>query len=472
MSSVYRDYGNALSFYRRGYRGWTQTGDFDAKTYYEKLCDMIVIEYRTQGFCRLVDEIIEGKKDVEAISFHSIKFAGEILSGRPQKKYVKHAPVPIQVTNGLLTTERTVTWEEWTVYIRQYIQQYGIAIAYTYDESVKNTLLRLKIKGQERHLEVIKGYFQTADKIKIIGDDSDTKSKPDMIMVKAREDANRIIEEAKNEAERIRTEVYQAVTKSNRGGETSMLSSDLIQEYLKKEREIIRSMLGKEYEDALDDSHALLGTAERIHNEMCDQTNKLQASWVKTLDQTVAELTSIKEDFYKRIHSWQVGLYPHELRPLAERYIELYRIVNVDKIIAEELFRINNNNNNFGNGKPEIVINQSNNTEGVVTIEEFQKKALIKEYNSSPILEELEKLNRKLSIFLKKYESSLNGLDMYVYHPEEGEVYDEVWHVIEDDSEFDYSKEYRIKHCVLPGVAKKVNDNGEDDVIIPAVVTV
>ena len=87
-------------------------------------------------------------------------------------------------------------------------------------------------------------------------------------------------------------------------------------------------------------------------------------------------------------------------------------------------------------------------------------------------LEELEKLNRKLSIFLKKFESSLNGLDMYVYHPDNGEVYDEVWHMIEDDSEFDYSKEYHVKRCVLPGVAKKVNDDGEDDVIILAMVEV
>lgn len=469
MSSVYRDYGNTLSLYQRGYRGWVWTSDLDAKTYYEKLCNMVVSEYSTQGFCRLVDEIIEGKKNVEAISFRSIESAGEILRGNKKKEYVEYAPAPIRVANGFSETARTVTWEEWTMYI----QQRGVII-YTYDENVKKTFLRLKVKGQKRHLEVIKKYFQTDDKkeTQIKCDASDTRSKSDEIMAKAKEDASRIIEEARIEAERIRTEAYQDSTKNKMGGESSILSPERIQEYLGKERELIRTMLDKEYEDALDESHAVLGTAERIHNEMCDQTNNLQASWVKTLDQTVAELTSIKEDFYKRIHNWQVGLYPHELRPLAERYIELYRIVNIDKIISEELFRISGDNNNTDNGETEIVINQSNNTKGVVALAESQKETLVKEYNSSPILEELEKLNRKLIIFLKKFESSLNGLDMYVYYPENGEVYDEVWHVIEDDSEFDYSKEYHIKQCVLPGVAKKVNDDGEDDVIIPAVVEV
>ena len=468
--SVYRDYGNTLSLYQRGYRGWMRTGDLDAKTYYEKLCDMIVVEYSTQGFCRLVDEIIEGKKDVEAISFHSMEAAGEILRGNKKREYVKYAPAPIQVTNGFIGTTRTVTWEEWTAYI----QQYG-GMSYRYDENVKNTLLKLKIKGQERHLEVIKKYSHTDEKKEthIKGEESDAKSKSEKIMAKAREDASRIIEEARIEAEGIRTKAYQDVTKNERGGESSILSAESIKEYLEKERELIRVTLGKEYKDALDESHAVLGTAERIHNEMCDQTNKLQASWVKTLDQTVEELTTIKEDFYKRIHNWQVGLYPHELRPLAERYIELYRIVNVDKIIAEELFRISSgNNDSTSNVGAEIAGDQSDKIESAIAIDESQKEDLIKKYNSSPVLEELEKLNRKLSIFLKKFESSLNGLDMYVYHPDNGEVYDEVWHVIEDDSEFDYSKEYRVKRCVLPGVAKKVNDDGEDDVIIPAMVEV
>lgn len=467
MSSVYRDYGNTLSLYQRGYLGWMRTGDLDAKTYYEKLCDMVVYEYKTQGFCRLVDEIIEGKKDVEAISFHSMESAGDILRGNKKKEYVKYVPAPIQVPNGYLGTTRAVTWGEWTVYI----QQYGGAMLYRYDERVHNTLQRLKTKGQESHQEVIKKCSQTDEKkeINIKDKESDAKSKAEKIVAKAREDASRIIEEARSEAERIRTEAYQGVTKNERGGESSILSAESIQEYLEKERELIRMTLGKEYEDALDESHAVLGTAERIHNEMCDQTNKLQASWVKALDQTVEELATIKEDFYKRIHNWQVGLYPHELKPLAERYIELYHIVNVDNIIAEELFRISVGNN-ANNGESEIAGDQSDNTESAIAKDGSQE--ILKKYNSSPVLEELEKLNRKLCIFLKKFEASLNSLDMYVYHPENGEVYDEVWHVIEDDSEFDYSKEYRVKRCVLPGVAKKVNDDGEDDVIIPATVEV
>lgn len=459
MSSIYRNYSNALSLYQGGYRGWKRTGNLDAKTYYKKLRDMVVFEYRTQGFCKLVDEIIEGKNEVEAISFHSLEAAGEILRRNKKKKYVQHVPAQITDVRGIFTTLHSVTGEKLT----RYLQQYGTAMTYRYEESIKNTLLRLKIKGQKSHLKVLKKYYQAGE--------NEVKSKVEQIVAKAREDSSRIKKEAQIEAERIRSEAYSDATKYIQSEEASNLSKEAIQEYLKREREMVRTALDKEYEDALDKSYAVLGTAERIHNEMCDQTNNLQASWVKVLDKTVENLTAIKEDFYKRIRNWQVGLYPHELRPFAERYIELYHIVNVDKIIAEELFR-SNTGNNTDKSEQETARVQLDNTRNVIAMEESQKDDSVFKYNSYPVLEELEKLNRKLNTFLKRYESSLSGLDMYVYHPQSGEVYDEVWHVIEDDLEFDYSKEYRVRRCILPGVAKKVNDDDEDDVIIPAIVEV
>ncbi len=444
MSGVYRDYDNSLNMYQGGYQGWKRASRYDAKTYYDKLCGMVVQEYRMQGFCRLVDEMIEGKYDVEVITFHSLEAAGEILRGGTKKEAGEYAPVPIPDASGFRPTRHYPTWEDWT----RYVHQYGNPMMYSYSNEIGNLLLKLRARGQETHLDVFKKYFQAEEKkeIQINNPVNDARSTAEQIVAKAREDALKIREEARIEAERIRSEVYSDAAKKAQSEEVSSLSKEAIQEYLKREREAARVALGKEYEEALDKSRAILGTAEGIHNEMCDQTNRLQASWVKALDKTVEELTAIKEDFYKRIHNWQVGLYPHELRPFAERYIELYRIVNVDKMIADELFRVNPGNNT---DKVEREI-----------------------YNTSPVLEELEKLNRKLSTFLKKFESSLNGLDMYVYHPESGEAYDEVWHVIEDDSKIDYSKAYRVARCILPGVAKKVNDDGEDDVIIPAVVEV
>ena len=462
MNSIVHDNVDALSLYRKGYQGWVRNSTLDVKTYYERLCNAVVIEYKTQGFCNLVDEIIEERKGIEMISYHSFIEAREILQGHNKTDHGKYAPVLDPYAKA-----EYYTWDGWT----KSLQQKGKGRTYLY-ESTECMLLDLRKSGQACHIAVLNNNQKGEKKktqIKIISDEE--KRNADQILIKAKEDSRRIVEEARVEAERIRNEAYKDAAINKQISEVSLLSKKTIQEYLGKEREMIRMTLDKEYEKVLDESHATLGTAERIHNEMCDQTNKLQASWVKALDQTVEELTTIKEDFYKRIHNWQVGLYPHELRPFAERYIELYRIVNVDKIIAEELFRINTGNN-ANEGEQETARKQSENDKNVITIDETPKKDLLQKYNSSPVLEELEKLNRKLSIFLKKFESSLNGLDMYVYRPENGEVYDEVWHVVEDDSEFDYSKEYHVVRCILPGVAKKVNDDDEDDVIIPAIVEV
>ena len=229
----------------------------------------------------------------------------------------------------------------------------------------------------------------------------------------------------------------------------------MIKTYLSREREALRESLDKEFVDVLNQNRLTLGKSEEIHNDMCDQSNALQASWVKTLETTVNELTKIKEDFYSRIRSWQVSLYPHELQPLAERYIELYRILNIDKLIAEEIHRLHFVENN-NKGEQNYMM----------------KSTSGEEWKSSPILDGLDKLNRTLTIFLRKFEVSLNGLDMYVYYPKQGDHFDEIWHVPEDDTNFDYSKSHEVASCVLPGVAKKINDVGEDDVIIPAIVSV
>lgn len=468
MNSVIRTSGKALSLYRNWYRGRRNNSTLDAKTYYEYLCDAVVQEYKTQGFCSLVDGIIEKQCGIEVISYHSLKKAIRVLQGDNKTDNIKYAPVTITNLAYFFSKPGVCTWDE----LMSYLQQIGTVMEYRYDERVNKMLTKLKTKGQLCHLKVLNNNQKDENKEMLeINAINEATINTDQILVKAREESSKIIEEARIEAERIRAEVYQDATKNNQGGETSILSVETIQKYLTKERGMIRISLDKEYENILDENRSILGNTERLHNEMCDQTNKLQASWVKALDKTVEELAAIKEDFYKRIHNWQVDLYPHELRPFAERYIELYSIVNVDGIIAEELFRINTGNNN-DKSEHGTERNKSDRDRNVNAIDESQKEDIDQNLNTSPVLKELEKLNRKLCTFLTKFELSLRGLDMYVYHPENGEVYDEVWHVIEDDSDFDYSKEYRITRCVLPGVAKKVNDNGEDDVIIPAIVEV
>ena len=86
----------------------------------------------------------------------------------------------------------------------------------------------------------------------------------------------------------------------------------------------------------------------------------------------------------------------------------------------------------------------------------------------------LQKLNRTLTNSLKRFEGALTGIDLYVYYPSAGTEFDEMWHQVwqeDTDEESDYNNK-RITECIVPGIAKKSKDGGEDDVIIPAEVKV
>lgn len=173
--------------------------------------------------------------------------------------------------------------------------------------------------------------------------------------------------------------------------------------------------------------------AEMFHDQMCAKTNELQ----KALLNVTEEMKTIKEEFYDHLHKWQKGLYPHEFGALAERYTELYRILDVEKTIAKEVQEIQNEQN-----------------EGTLD------KTLMR----------LEKLDSTLHTFLRKYEASLNGLGLYVYRAEEGETFDYGLYECEDGSiECDGKT---VKACIVPGVARRSGIDGEVDVIIPALVSV
>ena len=86
------------------------------------------------------------------------------------------------------------------------------------------------------------------------------------------------------------------------------------------------------------------------------------------------------------------------------------------------------------------------------------------------VLKKLQSLDKSLRIFLHKFEISMNGLGLYVYRAEGGDDFDYVWHMNEDDSIDCAGK--KIRKCITPGVARRVQGDDEDDVIIPALVSI
>ena len=68
--------------------------------------------------------------------------------------------------------------------------------------------------------------------------------------------------------------------------------------------------------------------------------------------------------------------------------------------------------------------------------------------------------------FLRHFEAALDGLGLYAYFPQPGELFDEMRHTPEDEDAVCEGK--TIQFCIQPGIAKKSSDGGEDDVVIPA----
>lgn len=104
-----------------------------------------------------------------------------------------------------------------------------------------------------------------------------------------------------------------------------------------------------------------------------------------------------------------------------------------------------------------------------MNVDPLIRMELLAEGTSTNMLKELEKLKKTLSTFLHRFESSLHGLDMYVYYPEAGEMYDALWHLPENEADCTGG---HVVTCIVPGVARKAADQVDDDVVLPAVVKV
>lgn len=114
------------------------------------------------------------------------------------------------------------------------------------------------------------------------------------------------------------------------------------------------------------------------------QDHALQANWIKALDNTLEQLNAVKADFYQHLSQWQKALYPRKGKALADCYLELYRILNVEKLLREE-----------------------------VVFQADQPQA-----GPSPkTVEGLHKLNKTLTKFLRHFEAALDGLGLYAYFP-------------------------------------------------------
>lgn len=432
MSGIIKGIESAKKIYEKQHLPWSQTmGKANAESYFIELSSAIKNEYISQGYCDLVDAfMIRSYPQIDIVTYAALRqLMSENTYNEGQSKTVPGFD--------------HCTWEEgvWNRYL------------YPVDNTVFQEIYKVNQEGRRLHLNSLGERAVIGNKSNDMLKEADTRIK-ERIEAAERE-AKAIIANAERKAKEITDSAHSTVHSGSINVNAAAdrvakeVSEDLVKKYLSEFQREYKIKSEEEIAAIVDKGQKTLRKTEELHDKMCEETNAIQISWMNALSSATAELNKIKEEFYKHLHNWQVSLYPHEYVPLAERYVEFYRILNVENMISEEILYEQYNDN----ARPKSSFFPSRNQNA-----------------SSEVIKGLQNLNKTMNVFLHKYEVSLNGLGLYVYKAEIGAPFDYVWHTNIDDSIDCEGK--TVKECIVPGVARRVVGDGEDDVIIPALVSV
>ena len=419
----------ALEVYQAGYQNQRMRwGGYmlASRDFFQELRQAICYELEHDGFCTLVDDLLEhppSKMDVVAcVVFYDLA-----------NKYPSGQLTDVKNSYCVPNLNILVSWEECSHMEYQSVPMDG--------EKLMN-IQRARDAVREGHLRYLKTLTEaqpTQKPQEIPITPAPDPKEEERLLQEAKNQAAQIVENAKLEAERINQSAQTAAdailaeAQPKTENSAKERADKLVQKYLAQAQREMRQACDADMEAHLQETLSQARTLETIHGEMCDKTNALQANWIKALDNTLEQLNAVKADFYQHLSQWQKALYPREVKALAECYLELYRMLNVDKLLREEVV--------FQADQPQ--------TEP-----------------SPKTVEGLHKLNKTLTTFLRHFEAALDGLGLYAYFPQPGELFDEMRHTPEDEDAVCEGK--TIQFCIQPGIAKKSSDGGEDDVVIPA----
>lgn len=419
----------ALEVYQAGYQNQRMRwGGYmlASRDFFQELRQAICYELEHDGFCTLVDDLLEhppSKMDVVAcVVFYDLA-----------NKYPSGQLTDVKNSYCVPNLSILVSWEECSHMEYQSVPMDG--------EKLMNVRRARDVvrEGHLRYLKTLTEAQPTQKPQEIPITPAPDPKEEERLLQEAKNQAAQIVENAKLEAERINQSAQTAAdailaeAQAKTENSAKERADKLVQKYLAQAQREMRQACDADMEVHLQETLSQARTLETIHGEMCDKTNALQANWIKALDNTLEQLNAVKADFYQHLSQWQKALYPREVKALAECYLELYRMLNVDKLLREEVV--------FQADQPQ--------TEP-----------------SPKTVEGLHKLNKTLTTFLRHFEAALDGLGLYAYYPQPGELFDEMRHTPEDEDAVCEGK--TIQFCIQPGIAKKSSDGGEDDVVIPA----
>ena len=423
----------ALEVYRSGYQNQYVLGAYvlgvyvlASQTFFQELRNAVCYELEHYGFCSLVDELLkEPPEYMDKVAYAvfcdlAVGYPSGQLADVSNRDYLPYLNPPVR-------------WSACSAMGKQYgiLGSRGVKDIQRARDAVR--------EGHLRYLKTLTEAQPTQKPQEIPITPAPDPKEEERLLQEAKNQAAQIVENAKLEAERINQSAQTAAdailaeAQAKTENSAKERADKLVQKYLAQAQREMRQACDAEMEVRLQETLRQARTLETIHGEMCDKTNTLQANWIKVLDNTLEQLNAVKTDFYQHLSQWQKALYPREVKALAECYLELYRMLNVDKLLREEVV--------FQADRPQ--------TEP-----------------SPKTVEGLHKLNKTLTTFLRHFEAALDGLGLYAYYPQPGELFDEMRHMPEDEDAVCEGK--TIQFCIQPGIAKKSSDGGEDDVVIPA----
>ena len=419
----------ALEVYQAGYQNQRMRwGGYmlASRDFFQELRQAICYELEHDGFCSLVDELL--KEPPEYMDKVAYAVFCDLAVGYPSGQLTD-----VRNSDYLPYLNPPVCWSACSAMGKQYgiLGSRGVKDIQRARDAVR--------EGHLRYLKTLTEAQPTQKPQEIPITPAPDPKEEERLLQEAKNQATQIVENAKLEAERINQSAQTAAdailaeAQAKTENSAKERADKLVQKYLAQAQREMRQACDAEMEVRLQETLRQARTLETIHGEMCDKTNTLQANWIKVLDNTLEQLNAVKTDFYQHLSQWQKALYPREVKALAECYLELYRMLNVDKLLREEVV--------FQADQPQ--------TEP-----------------SPKTVEGLHKLNKTLTTFLRHFEAALDGLGLYAYYPQPGELFDEMRHTPEDEDAVCEGK--TIQFCIQPGIAKKSSDGGEDDVVIPA----
>lgn len=470
----------------------------NSRTFFETLRNKIVEEYKNYGRCELIDSLLERNDYIDIVVYAAIIDAQRGLAGHQMYNattYAKSVPyVTYQIKTRLGT--RIAYWDDCT-YINEHKQYTSFRIQNlllnvrnsgkaTYealqhkrspsdvknDYEMKQETQSDQHQGQEeldsawakaaqiieqaqRRAKEIEESAQ-AEKEQIIADaEAEARRRAREIEKAAQAEKERIVADAEAEA----TEIRAASSRTVESGPAEQALKTPVKQYFAQDWEEIRQSYEKELSAMRQENQEVSAEIERVHDRMVSDTNEIQRQITTSISSAVEDMSNMREELYKKLREWQTSLFRREYKPLAQRYVELYRIINfnVKRLLADEA--------SFQCAQPDGISRFSSSGEAYSVAD---TSALSGQDTAPSTLAGLQKLHKTLMIFLQKFEASMKGVGLYVFFPEEGTVFDEVQHMVEND---DIDPEGRtIIRCIVPGVAKKAIDAEEDDIVVCATV--